>query len=182
MSRYEHSPRVRRTLAALARITCPPEIEELDLVDDVVDHMGLSMGSLPELFCRGLVVGLTTYELGARLVPGNGGRAASQLDPDRALRYFQLWRKSPLMPQRELIKAVRGLLCMAFYEQPAAREQIGYTPEQWIDKVKRKRLAVYADEINAHQRSLIEPDPLPLDELFPKGDAAAASSETKEAV
>lgn len=182
MSRYQHSPRVRRTLAALARIACPPEIDELGLVDDVVDHMGASMGALPELFCRGLVAGLTTYELGARLVPGNGGRAASQLDPDRALRYFLLWRKSPLMPQRELIKAVRGLLCLAYYEQPAAREQIGYTPEQWIDKVKRKRLAVYSDEINAHQQSLLEPDPLPLDELFPKGDAAAAPSETKEAV
>ena len=47
----------------------------------------------------------------------------------------------------------------------------------WIEKVKRKRLMVYSDEIRKHEQSLIEPDPLPLDKLF----GTPAEKQMKEA-
>lgn len=177
LAEYRHPPVVRRALAGIARVACPPEIETFDLVDAVVDHMELSMASLPDMFRRGLVAGLITYEQGARLYPENRGRAASALDADRALRYFLRWKRSALMPQRELAKAVKGLLVIGYYEQQVVKEQIDYLPERWIDKVQKKRLAVYREPIEAHEASLIEPDPLPLDRLFPKSGADRAAKE-----
>lgn len=179
LATYRHSHRIRRVLASIAPLACPPEIEELGLVDAVVDHVELSMRSLPDLVRTGLVAGLTSYELLSRAIPRNLGRAASGLDRDRAARYFELWRTSRIGLQRELIKGVKGLLCIGYYEQQAVKEQIGYLPEEWIAKVKRRRLQVYADDINRHEASLIQPEPLPLDELFPK--RRAADVETKEA-
>lgn len=177
-SGYRHSRRVRRALAGIARVACPPDILTFDLVDAVVDHVELSLDSLPDLIRGGLVAGISAYEIGARAVPGNRGKAASQLDPDRALRYFLLWKRSPLMPQREFVKAVKGFLCLGYYEQQAVKEQIDYLPERWIDKVKRRRLTVYSDAVAAHDASLVAPDPLPLDQLFPKAeDAAVAEKE-----
>jgi hypothetical protein len=176
LSTYRHSPRVRRVLASIAPLACPPEIVELGLVDPVVDHVELSMRSLPDLFRAGLVAGLTSYELLSRAVPRNRGRSASSLDRERATRYFEMWRTSRIGLQREMIKGVKGLLCMGYYEQPAAKETIGYSPEQWIAKVKRRRLAVYTDAISRHEASLIQPDPLPLDRLFPRAAAAPAAN------
>jgi len=40
------------------------------------------------------------------------------------------------------------------------QKRMGYTPYEWIDKVKKKRLEVYSDDINKHQASLFAPDPL----------------------
>jgi hypothetical protein len=163
---YRHSALTRRALGGLARVACPPQIEEHDLVDAVVDHVELSMRSLPDLFRRGLVTGIAAYEQMARFVPGHRGRPASALPFEAATRYFERWRKSPLMPQRELIKGLKGLLCVGYYEQPAVKAEIDYLPERWIEKVKRRRLSVYSEEIARHETSLFEPDPLPLDLLF----------------
>jgi hypothetical protein len=154
----------RRALAALARVSCPPDIEELHIVDAVVDHCELSLRSLPPLIRTGLVTVLAAYENGAR--PFHGGRPASALPFAEGHRWFERWRKSPLLPMREWVKGAKGLLCMAYYEQPQVKDRIGYTPEAWIEKVKRKRLALYSDEIRRHEQSLIQPDPLPLDRLF----------------
>lgn len=171
LATYRHSHRIRRVLASIAPLACPPEIESMGLIDAVVDHVELSMRSLPDLVRTGLVAGLTSYELLSRAIPRNLGRSASQLDRDRAHRYFESWRTSRIALQRELIKGVKGLLCIAYYEQQAVKEDIGYLPEEWIAKVKRRRLQVYSDEIMRHEASVIEPDPLPLDRLFPKAPA-----------
>jgi hypothetical protein len=165
----------RRALGGLARVSCPPDVESLGIVDAVVDHMELSLRALPALLRTGLVTVLAAYENGARAL--HGGRPASALPYDQAHAWFERWRKSPLLPMREWVKAAKGLLCMAYYEQPAVKEQIGYTPEAWIEKVKRKRLMVYGDEIKRHEQSLITPDPLPLDKLF----GSPAEKQMKEA-
>lgn len=154
----------RRALAGLARVACPPDVDELGLADAIVDHVELSLTALPALFRQGLLAGLATYENGARAL--HRGRPASALDGDAALAWFQRWRRSSLLPMREWVKGAKGLLCMAYYEMPAAKQKIGYTPDAWIEKVKRKRLAVWGDEIRKQEQALIEPDPLPLDKLF----------------
>jgi len=158
---YHHPPLVRRTLASMAPIACPPDIERLGLVDAVVDHMELTMRSVPALIRTGLVAGLTSYELGSRVWPGHFGRPASKLGRERATRYYDAWRCSPIRLQREFIKGVKGLLCMGYYEMPQVKEQLGYTPDPWVAKVKRRRLEVYGDEIRRHEAALFEPEPMP---------------------
>ncbi len=168
----------RRALAGLARAACPPEIQDQGLVDAVVDHTELSLGSLPPLIRGGILAMLLVYENGAR--PLHRGRPASALSWDEGHGWFERWRRSPVLPMREWVKGTKGLLCMAYYEQPSVKAAIGYTPEAWIEKVKRKRLAVYGEEIKRHERSLFEPDPLPLDDLVGTGTGTGTGTRRRE--
>jgi len=171
---YSHSPRVRRLLRSLVPIVCPPEVEQLGVVDAVVDHVALSMRAFPVPLRRALLLGLRTYDLSAAAWPRARGRTAGMLPRHRAAAWYALWWRSPLLPQRELAKAVKALMAIAYYEQPKVQAQLGYAPQAWIDKVKGRRLEVYGDAIRKHERSLIEPDPLP-------SSLAARRAATREA-
>lgn len=156
---YRHSASTRRALRGFIAVACPPDAAELGIVDDIIDHAELSFQSLPAMIRSGLVTGLTTYELGA--APFFRGKRASQLDIADHNRYFDNWRRSRIPVRSEFIKGLKGLVCMGYYEQPVVKQTIDYTPERWIDKKTRYRLQVYREEIAAHDRALIEPDPLP---------------------
>ncbi len=158
---YHHPPRIRRILASIAPIACPPDIERFGLVDAVVDHMEMTMRSLPAAVRAALITGLTGYELASMAWPGHLGRPASKLDRKRAIRYYDAWRHSPIRLQEEFVKGIKGLLCLGYYEMPQVKEQLDYTPDAWVSKVKRRRLEVYGDEIRIHEAKLFEPEPLP---------------------
>ena len=51
---------------------------------------------------------------------------------------------------------------------------MGYRPQQWIDKVTKRRLEVYSDDIQRHAASILAPDPL---RLPSQGATAAAVTE-----
>jgi hypothetical protein len=174
LAAYAHSPRVRRLLRSLVPIVCPPEAERLGVVDAVVDHVALSMRAFPAPLRRALLLGLTTYDVSAAGWPRARGRTASKLPRQRAAEWYALWWHSRLMPQRELAKAVKALMAIAYYEQPRVQADLGYAPQAWIDKVKRRRLDVYGEAIGKHERALIEPDPLP-------SSLAARRAATREA-
>lgn len=155
---FQLSPRQRRILTPIVRVVCPGGVTRYSLVDHVIDHMELSLRALPTALRRGLELGLVAYDVGA---VAWRGRPSTRLSPAQAERWFAIWWKSPLMPQRELAKAIKILALMAYYEMPPVKAELGYTPEAWIEKVKVRRLQVYAADIRAHEASLVEPDPLP---------------------
>jgi hypothetical protein len=156
-SGYRHTPRTRRILTGLIPAACPPEARMLGLEQAIVDHVELSMRSLPAPARAGLLSGLLAYDMGAL---ARHGRRSCQLDTERAQRYFAAWRQGPAL-MREFARAIKGLLCLAHYEMPAVQESLGYTPQAWIDAVKRRRLATYEDDIRRHEERLLEPEPLP---------------------
>ena len=158
---YRHSPGTRRILGGLVQVICPPEAVELDLIGDLVDHVGLSMSVLPALFRHGLVLGLHAYDLGATVWPAARGRRAHRLEPNVAERYFLLWKQGPTAVQRQFVIGIKRLITLAYYEHRVVQERLGYRPAAWIDQVKRRRLEMYAGDIARHQHSLIAPDPLP---------------------
>lgn len=160
-ARYSHSPRVRRLLASLAPIVCPEGATRLGLVDWLVDHTELTIGSFPPLVRRALVAGLTAYDLSAAAWPRARGRTAGALDPESAGAWFASWWDSRLLPRRELTRAVKQLFGMAYYEAPAVQAELGYAPQAWIDGVAHRRLAVHREAIDRHNASLLAPDPLP---------------------
>lgn len=163
-----HDARTRRVLRSLAALLCPPDVLP-DLLDPVVDDVELSMQAMPAAVRAALVAGLTTYDLGA---VARWGRPASKLGPAQAARYLDLWRHG-LAIQRELVKAVRSLVCLSYFEMPAVKERMRYRPDQWIEKVTRHRLATYGGDIARHVASLSEPEPLPpLPEPDDPGDDA----------
>jgi len=174
---YKHSTFTRKALRGFILVACPPDAEELGIVDDVIDHVELSFRSLPDMIRRGLVTGLATYEMAA--APFHWGKRASQLSFEAHNKYFDNWRRSNIAVRSEFIKGLKGLLCMGYYEQQPVKEKIDYLPENWISKKTRFRLEVYQDEIKNQERALIEPDPLPtraeLDALAEKKSSREAS-------
>ncbi len=157
---YQHSQPTRRVLESLVPVICPPEAMELGLGADIVDHVALTMSSVPPLFRRGLVLGLATYDLTAMAWPPARGRRAHQLPPDLAERWWERWHHGLTPVQRELAKAVAQLLKFGCYEHPVMLERLGYTPAAWIDQVKRRRLQVYGDDIRKAEAAVLAPDPL----------------------
>lgn len=162
---------VRRLLAGVAAVVCPPGMDELGVTDAVIDHAELSLLAFPPVVRAGFLAGLSGYELGAL---ARYGKPASRLDPERAHRYFVAWRHG-LAIQQELAKAIKGILCLAYYEMPEVQEAMGYRPDSWIESVRKRRLAVYADDIERHERALFAPEP-----LVPS-PAATTAPTTKEA-
>jgi hypothetical protein len=149
---------MRKVLASLVPVICPPEAATLGIEADIVEHVGLSVSALPPLLQRGLALGLATYDLAA--LP-RFRRRAHKLAPAEAERHFLSWLHGLTPMQRQMAIAVKQLLALAHYEHPRVQEAMGYRPTQWIEKVKRRRLELYADDIGRHQASLIAPDPLP---------------------
>jgi len=171
---YAHSKFTTQALRGFIAVACPPDADELGITDDIIAHLELSFRSLPGMIRRGLITGLATYELGA--VPFYR-RRASKLSADKRQRYFDNWRRSAIPVRSEFIKGLKGLLCMAYYEQDAVKQQIDYVPERWIEKKTRYRLQVFRDDITAHERALIEPDPLPTRAELDERAAARANNE-----
>lgn len=155
MSRRALSADARAVLRSLVPVICPAEA--VALADAIVDIVALTIDAAPPLIGRAFPVGLAAYDLGA--LPRYRRRARA-LAGDRAERYFESWAHGPTVLHRELAKAVNQLVSMACYEQPAMMERVGYRPAPWIDHVRRKRLAMFADDVRRQDHQILAPDPL----------------------
>ena len=178
LANYKHSPAVRRLIRSLIPIVCPPDYEEYDVVDGVLDETEDGMRAMPRVVRIALVAGMTTYDLAA--IPLHG-RRAHKLRGERAHSYYKFWKKGAGL-QRNFIKGIKGLIGMAYYEQDAVLEKLGYTTKQWMDKVHERRLEVYPDQIAAHEKTIFERDPIPLpSEVAKRVEGSVQLSSKKEA-
>jgi hypothetical protein len=149
--------RVRAVLVPLARIVCPPDLEELGLTDAVVDHMELMMRAIPTYLRAGLVAGALSFETGAI---ARYGKPFSRLTPEKQEAWFATWWRSPVLAFRQLAKGLKGLLAMGYWEQPQILARMEYHPERWIAEVAARRLNRYAQEIERQDAMVVAPDPL----------------------
>lgn len=159
-SAFPHPPYVRKVLRALVPVVCPPAVVELGIEDAVVDHVGATMTTIPPVLLRGLYAGLRAYDLGARIHFPARGRRAIQLDGEVADGYFHSWLHGPTLLHRQLATRVMQMMVLAYYEQPAVLDRLGYTPGAWIDEVTRRRLKVYGDDVARAAARITAPDPL----------------------
>lgn len=151
---------LHRVLVATARATCPDEIETLGIAEQVANEVEDFMRALPTYIRAGLIAGLSAFEASPAVWPGTVGKTFSMLDRDRARAHFDLWWSSRFLPLHEFARSVKALLAGAYYEHPLVKQRLGFTPEKWIDEVKRMREQRWADEIRAHEELLRAPDPL----------------------
>jgi hypothetical protein len=113
-------------------------------------EFGLMLGSLPPAARKALAVALTTVEQGARLYPPARGRRFTRLDDRTAAAYVQaLMRRHD--PAAELVRRLKSVLVMCYYELPEVQREIGYAPEAYIAAVSRRRLDRYGPEIRARE-------------------------------
>ncbi|MBK7973672.1 MAG: GMC family oxidoreductase [Deltaproteobacteria bacterium] len=160
LSDYRHSRSTRALLRKIVPIVLPPEVVERDRMDATIDHMELSMRALPTPVRLGLRAGLLAFEWMSVLWPGNGGWNASQLDPKRLERYYQSWWKSHFALFTEFAKGVRQLAALSYWELDDVKAEVGYTPDPWIELVKKRRMELHGDEVRRHEATHTQPEPL----------------------
>ena len=85
---------------------------------------------------------------------------AHRLSPSAAETYFASWEHGPTPLHVQFARAVKQLMSLSCYELPAMHERLGYHPGPWIESVRRKRLAVFANEIRRQDAQILAPDPL----------------------
>ncbi len=153
-----HLPRrLRVTVAQVARVTCPPELDELGLVEHVVESVEHQLRSFPAGFRVAMVAGMTAFEASAVL---RYGKPFSRLSREQAERWYALWWKSQAGAFRQLAKALKALIVLPFYQSPAMRDRLSYHPDRWIAEAARKRLERYGLDIQQHEEDLMAPNPL----------------------
>ncbi len=172
MSHYQHPAAVARLFESLVPVVCPDRGSGLE--KEIVAHTELSLAHLPKHIRAALLAGAISYDLGAIAYPRVAARRASRLELSDRERYFELWFGGVTL-QRELVKGIKGFICMGYYEQAKVKEKLGYDPEGWIDKTKKHRLTSYSKEIQAHEQALKTRDPLP-EGFFQRADEASHGS------
>jgi hypothetical protein len=157
---YRFPRRLRPALAQAARVLCPAEIETLGLVEHVVDYVELQLRAFPAGFRVGMVAGLAMIETAAALRPKSLGTPFSALAPDDARAWFRGFWNSRIGAFRQLARALKALVSLAFYDSAPMRDRLGYHPDAWIAEAARKRLATWGGDIRRHEEAIAAPDPL----------------------
>jgi transposase len=150
--------RLRPVMARLARVLLPADqIERFALDEQLVDTVELQLRAFPAGFRLGMVAGLATLEGAAAL---RFGRPFSRLDEARAAAWVASWWSSPIGPFRALVRAMKSLLALAFYDSAPMRDRVAYHPDAWIARVAARRLESFGLDIQRHEEELLAPDPL----------------------
>jgi hypothetical protein len=153
-----HLPnRLRPTVTAVARVTCPDDLEALGLAQHVTLTVEHALRAYPAAVRGGLVVGLATLEAGALF---RYRRPFSRLGRVEARAFFAAWWHSRIAPLRTFARAVKSLCSMAYYDSPAVRDKIDYRPEPWIAERIHERLIRYGVAIERAEDEVTAPDPL----------------------
>lgn len=147
-------------LRQLAHVMCPKEMRYLGLTDAVLDHLELTMDSLPRHVRIALLVGVQSMETGARLWPKARLKPFSALSQELATQYWERWWTSNAEVPAGFAKAIKAFVVMGYYEQPEIKVQLEFLPEVWTAKVASKRLEQWVEAIQNQDALILAPDPV----------------------
>ncbi len=133
-------------------MVCPPEIRTGHRADRVLREFGLMLGSLPPGARKALATALAVLDQGARLYPPARGRRFARLDDQVAAAYVAalLARRDPA---GEVVRRLKSVVIMCYYELPEVQREIGYDPAPYIAAVSRRRLESYGPQIRAAEEA-----------------------------
>jgi len=136
----------RQAARRFAEVVCPPGIRTGRRADEVLREFGLMLGSLPPAARKALAATLVGLDQGARLYPPSRGRRFARLGDRVAAAYVRalLARQDPAA---ELVRRLKSVLVMCYYELPEVQREIGYDPEPYIAAVSRRRLERYGTDV-----------------------------------
>ena len=136
---------VRRAARRFAEIVCPPEVRAGQRADRVLDELGLMLGALPPAARTAMAAALILLDQGARLYPGARGRRFTRVD-DRVAGAYVRALLARHDPAAELIRRLKSVITMCYYELPEVQREIGYDPAPYIAAVSRRRLETYGTQ------------------------------------
>jgi len=135
-----------------AELVCPPEVRAGQRADRVLGELGLMLGSLPPVARKALAAALVLLDQGARLYPPSRGRRFARLGDEVADPYVRaVLRRGPAA---ELIRRLKSVITMCYYELPEVQREIGYDPVPYIAAVSRRRLESYGPDIRAGEAAV----------------------------
>jgi len=129
-------------------MVCPPEIRAGRRADRVLREFGLMLGALPPGARKALATALAVLDQGARLYLPSRGRRFTQLD-DRVARAYVGALLGGRGPASEVVRRLKSVVIMCYYELPEVQREIGYDPAPYIAAVSRRRLQSYGPQIRA---------------------------------
>ena len=136
----------RRIVMRLADICCPPEelaAVRTDVVADVASHIAC----LPALGQRAIGPALFLFDQSARA--RSGGRRFVRLGDDRARVYLEHVLTKRSGPVATVVRLVKGLVVLYYYERPGVAARLGYAPHTYIAEVSARRLRLHGAQIEA---------------------------------
>ena len=105
--------------------------------------------------------------------PGERTGSGPQWLDDEAL-YRTVVENAPVTVYIDHV-VVRSDIDTPLFISPEIKALLGWTPEEWIAKVKARRLETYGDEIARHERGMFERDPIVLPSEVERRVSAAGS-------
>ena len=150
--------RAGRVVERLAVLVCPPQLVEQKLTSSLMRDFTLHLGCLPPAARRTAGPALRLFDQGARLRPTSRGRRFVRLDDERADAYLRsvLYGRSTAHgssgPMATVVRLVKSLLVLCYYDLPEVKAALGYDPDAYIAEVKARRLALHGPEIRAAEQ------------------------------
>ena len=147
----------RQIIARFAEVACPPEITARRRTAQVMAEFELLLGAMPGAARRAVWAALVAVDQGARLYPPARGRRFTRLGDRQAGAYLRalLCRGDAI---GGLVRRVKGLVVMCYYELPEVKSEIGYLPGPYVAAVSRRRLERYGPEIRAAEAAVLAPE------------------------
>ena len=143
-------------MRSLVWLLCPSDVVTLGMVEDVVRHIEESAASISPVSRRALLASIDLIDVaGLRY-----GARLSRLPPHAARRLIEGLSNGPSLVRR-MLRSVRDLVVIAYFDQPAVKDRLGYRPGEWTASVAARRRELWRGEIERHEELLRRPLPRP---------------------
>jgi len=130
-----HHKQIRAVLWSFTQAVLPRNDDfHLPLEEEILAGIHRALPALPLPLRLGLPLGLYLLEFGPVLFMGKLCRF-SRLNSRNRDQYLRKWIQSPLPVLRDLMKLMKGLVMIHFYDDPRAWNRLGYFIEEHIHQV-----------------------------------------------
>lgn len=148
--------RAQRTVRALIPVFCPADADTEKFGDAIVHHVQLTVSALAPFTRRAFFMAVVLIETAGL----RRGRLLSRLSLGTRRDCVERLRKSsPIL--RRLVGSVRDVIVIAYFDQPAVKDRLGYRPSAWTEAMKAARADRWAAAIAEHEVLLRAPSPRP---------------------
>ena len=148
-------PRVRRVVERFATVVCPPELTSRNLLAPLIDEVERFLAAFPPPVRRALVASFLAFDEAARLRRPGGRRRFVDLDDEAAEQWFRAVAGGRAPALGNLVRLMRGVVVMSYYELPAVQADLGYFPDAYIAEVAARRLEVHGAAIERAEREVL---------------------------
>lgn len=137
----------RHILLAMVE-TIMPRNEKLDfdIADQVVNYVDRFLTYLPSFLGYLLPAGIYMMEFGAIFFSGRF-RRFSTLTPDERRLYIDSWVNSRFSLRRDMIKGLKALIMMGYFDHPDTQKAVGYEHQPHVDRMRKYRQEKYGGEL-----------------------------------